>query len=286
MKLFFRWLKSEFTAVFYRLLYRASIKASFPRAAGSEQILFIMGSGSSVDDLTHEHWDLISDHTSIGINFWTIHSFTPSFYALEKSRATRVQPLEVLINNASRLEGTRVLWFGGPNRVNRKLLRQFKQLGGKVWFYSAFPLSGAENEKGHDVVALLARLFQFIPAFTRPAIDGGNTVTRLVTLAAMNGWKSIVLVGVDLGGPYFEQHSAFSEELYSYADRVSNTAGGLKKRHRGDSTGLGGLRLSATLPRLDSSFGKIGLGRVLDGNVNAGRILMVEKFDWPVQNSE
>lgn len=277
---FFSWLKSELTAFLFRLFYLATVEASFPQASGSEQTIFILGSGSSVDDLTAKQWDFISQNMSIGINFWTTHTFTPNFYALEKSRLTQLQALEILNNSASPVKGTRVLWFGGPNRINRRLLGEFKRQGGKVWFYTAFPMSRSETKKGHDTFALLARLIQFIPAPLRPAIDGGNTVTRLVTLAALNGWKSIVLLGVDLGGPYFKRHREFSEELSSYAAQVNDSTGSLEETHLVDSAKLGNLRLSATLTRLNSSLQQLGMGKILAGNVDVGRRLGVDTFDW------
>lgn len=46
--------------------------------------LFILGSGRSVNDLSNSNWDVISSKDSIGLNFWIIHDFVPTFYCYEE----------------------------------------------------------------------------------------------------------------------------------------------------------------------------------------------------------
>lgn len=47
--------------------------------------LFILGSGSSINDYSKEQWDLIKKHDSVGFNFWLIHDFVPTFYVFEEN---------------------------------------------------------------------------------------------------------------------------------------------------------------------------------------------------------
>lgn len=191
-----------------------------------------------------------------------------------------MQALEPLISEPERAQGARVLWFGGPNRINRQLLRLFKRLGGKVWFYGGWPLREASIRRLEQTVASLTRVLQMFPSPFRPAIDVGNTVSRLVSLGAINGWKTIVLLGVDLGGAYFSDYRSFSEKIASDSDRDTSQGVGPDSRHRVDAIERGELRLSAILPRLDSSFRKAGLGCVLDGSLTGDRRLGLESFSW------
>ena len=46
--------------------------------------LFILGSGSTINEITDEQWEVIGKHDSVGLNFWLLHSFTPSFYVYEE----------------------------------------------------------------------------------------------------------------------------------------------------------------------------------------------------------
>ena len=45
--------------------------------------LFILGSGSSINELTDEDWQHIEKHDSIGFNFWVVHEHTPTYYMFE-----------------------------------------------------------------------------------------------------------------------------------------------------------------------------------------------------------
>ncbi len=64
--------------------------------------IFILGSGSSVNDLTEENWTVINSHDSIGFNFWLIHEFVPTFYFIEPSAySERFQTLLDLIRRRS-----------------------------------------------------------------------------------------------------------------------------------------------------------------------------------------
>lgn len=52
----------------------------------SSDTLFIMGSGASINDFQEQEWELIKKHDSMGINFWLIHDFVPTYYMFEPTR--------------------------------------------------------------------------------------------------------------------------------------------------------------------------------------------------------
>lgn len=49
----------------------------------SSNTLFIMGSGASINELNDKEWQIIHKNDSIGINFWLIHEFIPTYYMFE-----------------------------------------------------------------------------------------------------------------------------------------------------------------------------------------------------------
>ena len=49
-------------------------------------VLFIMGSGGSVNDLSDSQWEQIRSSDSFGINFWTAHPHVPDFYTFETAK--------------------------------------------------------------------------------------------------------------------------------------------------------------------------------------------------------
>ena len=45
--------------------------------------LFVLGGGTSINAITAERWQGIAAHDSLGLNWWLIHPFVPTFYMLE-----------------------------------------------------------------------------------------------------------------------------------------------------------------------------------------------------------
>jgi len=48
-------------------------------------VLFILGTGPSINRISHERWQVISRHDTLGVNFWLYHQFVPRFYVVESS---------------------------------------------------------------------------------------------------------------------------------------------------------------------------------------------------------
>lgn len=49
----------------------------------SSDTLFVLGSGASVCQYSHDQWATIGMADSIGMNNWILHDFVPTFYAAE-----------------------------------------------------------------------------------------------------------------------------------------------------------------------------------------------------------
>ncbi|WP_336325844.1 hypothetical protein [Halovenus sp. HT40] len=54
----------------------------------SSDTLFILGSGSSITQITDAQWQHIDERDSVGLNRWPIHEFTPTYHVFE----TRMEP--------------------------------------------------------------------------------------------------------------------------------------------------------------------------------------------------
>ena len=70
----------------------------------SSDTLFVMGSGASINDLGDKEWQIIAESNSIGINFWLIHEFVPTYYMFEtvKHNSDRLKVLFNLLDLKSR----------------------------------------------------------------------------------------------------------------------------------------------------------------------------------------
>jgi len=48
-------------------------------------VLFILGTGPSINQISAQRWQAISRHDTLGLNFWLYHPFVPTFYVVESS---------------------------------------------------------------------------------------------------------------------------------------------------------------------------------------------------------
>ena len=49
----------------------------------SSDTVFILGSGSTINEISESKWEHIEDHDSFGLNFWLIHDHVPTVYVFE-----------------------------------------------------------------------------------------------------------------------------------------------------------------------------------------------------------
>lgn len=203
----------------------------FERADDSDT-LFILGSGSSVLDLTDKNFELIKRHRSIGINMWAVHPFVPDVYSLEYSKDEDFDSeswtgLETLLNReAVRKKGPAFFHLRPP--VVHQLLRRYR-LGSEGDSRSV--MYGRLNVLGGGPINLSRDLEKLVSAEERGLIpgnvlpDNGASVVRLIFLGLRKGFRRIVLVGIDLDErPYFwhdERFTGFSLELTRQFPRPS-----------------------------------------------------------------
>ena len=56
------------------------------RALKRSDTLFVLASGSSINQILPARWDGMAQHDTVGFNYWPIHSFVPTMYFLETIR--------------------------------------------------------------------------------------------------------------------------------------------------------------------------------------------------------
>lgn len=80
----------------------------------SSDTVFILGSGSSINQISEAGWDVIDDHDSMGLNRWPIHDFVPTYLifempSLNAGREMRRQYWELLEIKKADYEETRLI---------------------------------------------------------------------------------------------------------------------------------------------------------------------------------
>lgn len=185
------------------------------------ETLFILGSGESVMATSRAQWSKIRQATSVGIGAWTIHPFVPNFLALE--HIERKPERDGIVNGETGLERSyrealegwhireevqrlepRILFFRPPIVSDLSRLAPL----GNYWRRRTF-LYGHVGTSSMNITQLPRELFLYLRLAKTGVIpfhlpfDTGATLVRLVLLAALAGYRRIVLNGVDL------RHSRF-----------------------------------------------------------------------------
>lgn len=205
----------------------------------SGKSLFILGSGPSVNRFTTEEWERIRLNDSWGFNLWFCHSFVPTAYLTQavvepekNRRASMGYNINVILKQMAedRKEDYKETdFFFRGDAVNKQKFygTEFggsleRIIGRSGYLLAEMPISST-NKIHPDI--LLERMFsrgfyranaeiQAIPKF-------GSTVTEMISLALMLGYKEIILCGIDMNdGGHFYDHEEFFVK-YPYLRELS-----------------------------------------------------------------
>lgn len=181
----------------------------------SSTVLYVLGSGQSINQLAPAAWETIGAADSLGINFWLLHEFVPSAYVQEwidpRGDPSLAERLEVRreILRCRRDELTGVPFFfrtpatrrrGGRHRlVPLDVERQLPVDGESLVLTSDINLLPLDVDGFTKTIALCARAgllderrrWRYLPT-TR------GTVLWAILFGTRLGYEEIVLCGVDL----------------------------------------------------------------------------------------
>lgn len=169
--------------------------------------VFILGSGSSVNDLNEADWDTIATSDSIGFNQWLIHSFVPTFYFVELGCSSLEHDrymVELLCRRLPDLGSMPIIveskcWIR-ERSVAYKLPRQ---LSNRLYFYAP----SYHRTTSSPVLAWAMRRssasWKRGSGDLRTMVHHRASLSAIVLFAFLAGYRDIVLVGVDLNTPYY-----------------------------------------------------------------------------------
>lgn len=174
--------------------------------------IFILGSGSSINDYTNKEWNEISSNHSFGFNHWFYHKFTPNYYSLEvlaDSLLWKKQFSEFSkVHNA--YKDVPIMIRGAIYRnIDLSILNKDLK-----WF---LPLELEAPIKSYKQLRKALKLFKFLSRFkyvNRKIVLGSNaSVVAIIFTAWRMGYKEIILCGVDLNNlEYFDSRARFSND--------------------------------------------------------------------------
>ncbi len=176
------------------------------------EILFILGSGSSICDLNERQWQEIRRNDSLGINHWLIHPHVPNFYTCEVPRLENHR--EVMMCNlkkrAKDYKNTAFLFKGGSDFDEKfaKTLKEITASGNRSMFIPTYFTVSDESQ----FIYLLKKYDQITQKMRINMPDALFRKRASVVFSTMLGYdlnfKNIVFCGVDgiAGSGYFYEH--------------------------------------------------------------------------------
>jgi hypothetical protein len=184
------------------------------RTLRRSKTLFVLGSAWSINDIPEERWEVIGRHDTVGINFWPAHPFVPRFYHFE-NMAYDDQPvmsnaLRALLELRSEVYTNTLKIVTEVNPIGPRQTISDLPEGIKKNLYVGFsmPVVARNEEELCSGIRYMRSIGAFSPrAKVAWLFKYGGSVTAMMTLAVLMGYKRIVLCGVDLNRQdYFYHH--------------------------------------------------------------------------------
>lgn len=170
----------------------------------SSDTLFILGSGESIAKYPGWYFDNISQHDSIGFNFWLLHKFVPTFYVGEvKEDCQRSQDLwENLRARSREYKNTPIIF-----KYNKAFLEQSIDMPNslkELFILNYLNIPGKSlSELGKWLTYLDRRGYFGKKDFRGTILFRQASLSWLLVFAVHLGYKKIVLCGVDLNTPKY-----------------------------------------------------------------------------------
>jgi hypothetical protein len=180
--------------------------------------IFILGTGSTINELSYREKKYIEKSTSIGINWFCISDLNPKFLAMEAPKKKWALDLyiKLLKDKNTRFKGNRSSLLLHDSFVKKKdydlkkILKHFKS----VQVYSTAFIKCVNDRKLDDIYKYLYKpcVLRFLHSNMIYGIH--STVDRLTHLAISSGFKEIIYSGVDLkDSRYFWEEKKFKNQF-------------------------------------------------------------------------
>jgi hypothetical protein len=192
-----------------------------PETVKRSDTLFILASGSSINELTDQDWKLIATHDSLGFNFWPIHPFAPTYYFYETCVYEERAALLAARLRTRREEYSRTVplsWIGRWLQMNRPREPFDDDFVARTYFYPAHQLPS----NSPSVIAAALRIWG---KRARGRLGNWNdtgilnhrsTADAAICFGYLCGYRRLVLLGVDLGNSryFWETHPSRYDSAY------------------------------------------------------------------------
>lgn len=155
-----------------------------------KDILFILGSNRSINEITDREWTEIGKHDSLGFNYWIFHKFVPTYFSLEYGSDPEVNKyhMECLQRRVTDYKNTIFFVHSRERRrgMSPWLLPEYYPPNPHTFFYTFPPLVKCPVERPFRCEDFKSSIFY------RGSLNLNLHVARLL------GYRCIVLVGCEM----------------------------------------------------------------------------------------
>ena len=161
----------------------------------TSSLIFVIGSGWSINSITPEEWEIIGKYNTIGFNWSCLHSFEPTFFLIREQanlpqRKHKGETIKTLIKRVNRYKNTgciicdvrkhtpRAYAFHKDRRINAQCIL-------------------VRDNKNKKYSRKLHKYFKLDP-FEHGLIHGRCTMYNVLHLVTYLGYQQVVFIGVDL----------------------------------------------------------------------------------------
>jgi len=184
--------------------------------------VFILGSGPSINKINKSQWNYINLKDSWGFNFWLCHHHIPDcFFAqshvdIEEDQRFNFE-MDTLMNqmltDKIHLYNKVIFYLRGDNVNDYKF--QKSQFGETIlkgnfnyYFMPELVVRSKSKIRPYNLMISMFKLGFFKKNSNEmPTPKFGNTITELISLALIGGYKKIILCGIDMndGGHFYDK---------------------------------------------------------------------------------
>jgi hypothetical protein len=196
-------------------IYMGAEQFNLKQLPKKSDTLFILGCGSSINNISDSQWKDISENDSLGVNYFYVHPFKPNFHMIElgQSKLSMDCLNKFLLSDAER-KNEHVLV-----QIRHLLMRDEVYLNNdhkNLRFYSP----SVPKSRSHIMLERLLQKFYR----TRQLIHHASNLDCAIHLAFLMGYKKVVLLGVDLNSNeyFWEKSNEVNDAFDAIQDAVED----------------------------------------------------------------
>lgn len=172
--------------------------------------LFVLGSGSSINQISASRWQTIQRHDSIGLNFWLFHDIVPTMYYFELVEGHE----DAIIQQFARIANAVSSRYRGTLKIASEFHNGLRLLDGvgaefreNMYAHFSVPVFVDTDAQLRASLKLLKTCGVFAPdGAPHNLFKHAGSLSTVLSLAVKMKYRRIVLCGIDLTSPaYFYQ---------------------------------------------------------------------------------